>query len=233
MGRRGVWRRPPFTVPRGRRPNLWRSPRAYLRNAAPGEAVIASMWAAVLVRNSVDVGWTALVILTVLLVAPAFAYGVALLATSRSGAHRVLPPMGYGTAPSAGVWLGLAIVLSGVLGGIGATFFYQPTAGDHVWWMFFFFAPSVVAVGCLLTGYVVSMRPIKATIVAGLAPTFVTSPDHLWWWDGRQWFGVPSVAPLHALRSPDGNHWWSGDRWCPMPALPPRKPRGSPSASLA
>jgi hypothetical protein len=139
--------------------------------------------------------------------------------------------MGYGT-PGARVWLGLAIVLSGVLGGIAAGF-VPPAADDQGWFAFFYFSPLVVAIGCLLTAYLVSMRPIKATIVAGLAPTFVTSPDYLWWWDGRQWFGAPSVAPLDALRSPDGNYWWTGDHWSPMPAFPPRKPRRSPSTSAA
>jgi hypothetical protein len=167
------------------------------------------------------------------LVAAAFAYGVALLATSRRGTRRVPSPVGYGTTPSARVWLGLAIVLPVVLGTIGAAFFPPAADGPGAWTGFFYFSPSLVGIGCVLVSYVVSMRPIKATIVAGLAPTFVTSPDHLWWWDGSQWFGVPSVAPLHALRSADGNYWWTGDHWYPMPALPPRRPRSSPSTSPA
>jgi hypothetical protein len=141
--------------------------------------------------------------------------------------------VGYGTTPSARVWLGLAMVLPVVFGGIGAGFFPPAADGPGVWTGFFYFSPGLVGIGCMLVSYVVSMRPIKATIVAGLAPTFVTSSDHLWWWDGREWFGVPSVAPLHALRSPDGNYWWTGDLWYPMPALPPRRPRSSPSPSAA
>jgi hypothetical protein len=231
-GRSGVWRRAPLTVPRSRR-RFWRSPEAICTAALVLAA--SSGPSLVSVRISVEIGQLAMTIPAVVLVAAPFAYGVALLATSRRGTRRVPSPVGYGTTPSVRVWLGLAIVLPVVLGSIGAAFFFPPTASDPgVWSALLYFAPpGLVGIGCVLVSYVVSMRPIKATIVAGLAPTFVTSPDHLWWWDGSQWFGVPSVAPLYALRSPDGNHWWTGDHWYPMPALPPRKPRGSPSPSAA
>jgi hypothetical protein len=232
-GQGGVWRRPPLTIPRSRRPSFWRSPKARLRNVAPGMAIAAG-WGAPAVRGFVEIGWPIMAILTVALVAWPFGYGVALLATCRHGARRVPTPMGDNITVGARVWLGLALALPAVLGGIGAALFDDsPTVQDRGWFMFFFFAPVVVAVGCLLVAYALSIRPLKASIVAGLAPTFVTSPDHLWWWDGAQWFGVSSVAPPHALRSPDGNYWWTGDHWNPTPALPARKPRRSPSASLA
>jgi hypothetical protein len=232
-GRRGVWRRPPRTVPRSRRPRLWRSPEAIYTAALV--LAISSGPSLASVRSSVEIGQPDMTIPIVVLVAAPFAYGVALLATSRRGSRRVLSPVGYGTTPSVRVWLGLAIVLPVVLESIGAAFFVPPTpSGSSLWSAFFYFSPpGLVGIGCVLVGDVVSMRAIKATIVAGLAPTFVTSPDHLWWWDGSQWFGVPSVAPMHALHSPDGNYWWTGDLWYPMPALPPRKPRSSPSTSAA
>ena len=55
-GWRPLWRRPPFTVPRGRRPTFWRSPTARLRAVAPGLA-ITSGWAALSVRGFVEIGW--------------------------------------------------------------------------------------------------------------------------------------------------------------------------------
>lgn len=229
-GRRGVWRRPPLTVPRGRRPRFWRSPQAIfmaaLVLATSSGPYLASM------RSSVEIGQPAMMIPMVVLVAAPFAYGVALLATSRRGTRRVPSPVGFGTTPSARVWLGLAIVLPIVLESIGAAFFFPATPSSPGVWPAFF-VPGLVGIGCILVSDVVSMRPIKATIAAGLAPTFVTWPDHLWWWDGAQWIGASAVAPPHALRSPDGNYWWTGDQWSPMPALAPRKPRRSPAASLA
>lgn len=229
--RRGVWRRPPITIPPGRRPSLRRSPKAYLRSAALGLGM-ASGYGAASVRGFIEVGWPVMAMLTGVLAAGPFVYGIALLATSRHGTRRVPSPMGDRITVGTRVWLGLGLVLPGVLGSIGAVF-VLPSADSHGWFAFFAFAPCLVAVGCVLIAYVLSIRPIKATIVAGLAPSFVTSPDHLWWWDGTAWFGVPSVAPLHALRSVDDNYWWTGDRWCPMPALPPPRPRGSPWASMA
>jgi hypothetical protein len=101
-----------------------------------------------------------------------------------------------------------------------------PTADNDGRFALLYFSPLVVALACLLTGYVVSVRPIRAAILGGRAPAWVTSPDRRWWWDGTYWFGVSAVAPPSALRSPDGNYWWTGDGWSPLPALPPRKPRG-------
>lgn len=51
------------------------------------------------------------------------------------------------------------------------------------------------------------------------APAMV-SQDGQWWWDGRQWYPMPT-APL----SQDWQWWWDGRQWNPLPPplLPPTR----------
>ncbi len=220
-----VWHWPSMAVPRGRRPGLRADPGAYVCACAPGFAMASGVFAyseAQLVRlgQPLAVASPAMVIIPGL-----FAYGFALVATARRGTPLIPTPLGYGSGASSRLWLGLAMVLPALLAVLGATFVLRsPDQGR--WFLLVSISPLVVAVACLIVGYVVAMRPVRAAILAGRAPTYVTSPNRQWWWDGTYWFGVSSAVPPRALRSPDGNYWWTGEGWSPMPPLPPKKPRG-------
>jgi hypothetical protein len=155
-----------------------------------------------------------------------FGYGVAVLVTSRTGNR--LTPLTYFTATqSARLWFGLAIVLP-VLIGIALAALLPPSFGlSALYNPLVFVAPYPIGLGCLLLAYLTSSRPTKAAVVAGTAPSFMTSSDGLWWWDGSRWLPTLGVSPENALRSADGNYWWSGSRWFAMPPWPPKISRRS------
>ena len=162
----------------------------------------------------------------------AFAYEVTVILTS--GRPRGVMPawLGLNVNRDARAWFGLAIVIPLVISGVGAFYFSPPgpTTQSQILFTVFFFAPAVIAAGCVLRSRAFSYRDIKKAIASGAAPSYVMSNDHFWWWDGARWVSAHAAAPPHALRSPDGNYWWSGRGWCALPPFPWRMPKASRAA---
>jgi hypothetical protein len=238
----GSWRRPPWSTPGGRRPRY----RQVLRTGLGVDALYTAAFSGMYLTNA-RTSWTLddlrpFSIFFVGIASLGFAYGIAVMLTA--GRQRGVMPawLGLNVNPEARAWFGLAIVIPLVIGGVGAFFVWPPgfQTTDRYQLMFtiFFFAPAVVAAGCVLRSRMCSYRDAKEAIVSGAAPSYVMSHDRIWWWDGAQWASTAAAAPSQALRSPDGNYWWTGRDWCALPALPWRVSRASqappdPSARVA
>ena len=225
----GGWRRPPWSTPSGRRPRY----RHLLRTRLGLEALYVSSWSGTFFAGT-RASWTLadlrpFAIFLSSIAGLAFAYGIAVVLTSRRRGRGLVPAwQGLNVNPGARAWFGLAIILPLMIGGVGVLFFEpESSARSQILFTVFFFAPSVIAAGCVLLSRAWSYREIKKTIVSCVAPSYVMSHDHFWWWDGTQWASASAVAPSQALRSPDGNYWWTGRDWCALPPFPWRTPKES------
>ncbi len=232
---RARWRRVPWRVPTGRRPRFW--PR--VPHALAYGVLLASLFEAPAARVTAAVLGTPFVAVDVTLAVLATAYGLAFIVT----AGRPHPAQshvfwqGLTATPAAKLWLGMAFVIPESLAwGVSSWLFPTtgPTAyGAILWWL-----PASTFVVCLFIANAYSNRDVKRTILAGLAPSYVMSPDGTWWrnadtwmsvtdrmwWNGNVWVSATAAVPDNALRSPDGNYWWTGSAWC---AMPPRAQRSS------
>jgi hypothetical protein len=231
----GEWRRPPWSTPGGRRPRY----RQMLKSRLGVEAIYVAVISGTYLTNA-KTFWTLedvrpFLIFFVGIAGLAFAYGTTVILTS--GRRRGVVPawLGLNVNRDARAWFGLAIVIPLVIGGVGAVYFSlpssPPTTEGQLLFTVFFFAPAVIAAGCVLLSRGFSYRDIKKAILSGAAPSYVMSHDHFWWWDGAQWASASAAAPSQALRSPDGNYWWTGRDWCALPPFAWRAPKGSRSAS--
>ena len=227
-----AWRRPPWSTPSGRRPRY----RQVLRTGFGVDALYMAVCSGMYLWN-VKTSWAFVDLrhVSIFFVGTAglaFAYGVTVILTS--GRPRGVMPawLGLNVNRDARAWFGLAIVIPLVISGVGALYFSPPgpTTQSQILFTVFFFAPAVIAAGCVLRSRAFSYRDIKKAIASGAAPSYVMSNDHFWWWDGAQWVSAHAAAPPQALRSPDGNYWWSGCDWCPLPPFPWRMPKASRAA---
>lgn len=154
-----------------------------------------------------------------------FAYGIAVIATARSGrvGRRLWAGVPFGANPVSRVWWGLAFVV-GLPVSYAAGILWPPSpttpgmVGVLLWC-----SGTLAAFGCLMVSVACSNIEVKRSIRSGRAPTYRLSRDQLSWWDGDGWTSVQIAAPAGAVRSPDGTYWWSGDRWV---GLPPGSGRG-------
>ncbi len=222
----GGWRRPPWSTPGGRRPRFRQALRSGTRVDAVYVAVISGMY-----LTNAKTFWALerpFSIFSVGIGGLAFGYGITVILTSGRRGGVVPAWLGLNVNPGARAWFELAIVLPLLIGGLGALFFEPgPSARSQILFTVFFFAPAVIAAGCVLLSRACSYREIKKAIVSCVAPSYVMSHDHFWWWDGAQWASASAAAPSQALRSPDGNYWWTGRDWCALPPFPSRMPKAS------
>ena len=227
-----AWRRPPWSTPSGRRPRY----RQVLRIGFGVDALYMAASSGMYV-TTVKTSWTfedlrPFSIFFIGIAGLAFAYGVAVILTS--GRPRGVMPawLGLDVNRDARAWFGLAIVIPLMISGVGAFYFSPPgpTAQSQILFTVFFFAPAVIAAGCVFRARACSYRDIKNAIVSGAAPSYVMSSNRFWWWDGAQWASAHAAAPPQALRSPDGNYWWTGRNWCALPPFPWRMPKASRAA---
>jgi hypothetical protein len=222
------WRRVPWKVPTGRRPRFWPS----VPHALAYGALIGSLVSAPTVRVSAAVLGTPYVAVDVTLAVLATAYGLAFIATAgRPHPGRTDAYWQGLTATRAGsLWFGLAFVIpESVAWGISSWLF--PTSSPTVYQAILWWLPAGIFVVCVVVAHSYSTRDVKRTILAGLAPSYVMSPDGGWWrngdtwasvadrnwWNGSAWVSAAAAVPEDALRSPDGNYWWTGSAWCAMP----------------
>ena len=127
----------------------------------------------------------------------AFGYGITVILTSGRRGGVVPAWLGLNVNPGARAWFGLAIVLPLLIGGLGACSSEPgPSARSQILFTVFFFAPAVIAAGCVLLSRACSYREIKKAIVSCVAPSYVMSHDHFWWWDGAQWASAPRQLHL-------------------------------------
>ena len=218
----GAWRRPPWSTPSGRRPRY----RHLLRTRLGLEALFLSSWSGPLFTGT-RASWTLadvrpFAIFFTSIAGLAFAYGIAVILTFRRRGRGLVPAwLGLNVNPGARAWFGLAIILPLMIGGVGALYFEPgPSPRSQILFTAFYFAPAVIAAGCVLASRACSYRAIKETIVSGKAPIYLMTHDHFWWWDGVQWASTALVAPPQAVQSPDGNYWWTGRDWCALPTFP-------------
>jgi hypothetical protein len=142
------------------------------------------------------------------------AYGILLILTAYRQHHPLIwHASGFDANPVSTIWYGLAFVLPVVLV-YGSTLLLPTHAGEGFWW----FAWPVVFALCVIRARAASMRQIKKIIVSGLAPSYPTSPDGSWWWDGTTWLRVSAAIPADAVRSPDDGYWWTGVDWLKVPS---------------
>jgi hypothetical protein len=165
----------------------------------------------------------AFVIVFVSLIGLELGYGIAVLATARSGrvGSRLWAGLPFAANPVARLWWGLAFVVGAPVGyATGyATGLIWPTTSTTpgIAWGLLTVAGTVASAGCLLLSGACSNTEVKRSIRSGRAPRYRISSDRLCWWDGDGWASVMIAAPAGALRSPDGRHWWSGEGWVPLP----------------
>jgi hypothetical protein len=216
-GLRGTkWRRPPWSIPPGRRPTIWRGG---LEALAFGALIMSWLGGGPLAFESraYQIGYFSAVAL-------ALAYGFAMIALARRPNFKPVIRVGFTTTPAAARWYGLAFVATAVLG-LSVGFFLRPesaAAWDQARFAIAYWAAPCAYAACLVLARTRSNRDAKQAIVSGLAPIFTTSPGGAWWWNGSAWVSATDAAPTSALRSPDGNYWWSGNAWLAMP--PHRRP---------
>ncbi len=243
-----VWRRLPWSVPRGRRPPFWAS--------VPEGLWLATAWLAITSGQLIgNVGFsTSIAVLGVGIVGTdvavtvlAAGYGLALIARA-GGSHRrprTALMAGLVATPAATRWFGLAFVIPAALSW-GIAFTLHPTStADQSLALVWLVAPASYAV-LLVLARRTSNGGVKRAVLSGVAPTFVMSRDRGWWlkgdtwvratesvwWNGQSWVHGSAEVPANALRSPDGNYWWTGSTWCAMPPLERRAQRGAPAAAL-
>jgi hypothetical protein len=229
------WRRVPWKVPTGRRPRFWPS----VPHALVFGALFGSVDAAPMVRVAAAVLGTPYVAVDVTMAVLATAYGLAFIVTARKP-HRGQSDgywQGITATPAAKIWFGLAFVIpESVAWGISSWLF--PGVGPTVYGAILWGLPAGIFVVCVIVALSYSNRDVKRAILAGLAPSYVMSPDGTWWrkadtwlsvtdrvwWNGNAWVSAVATAPDNALRSPDGNYWWTGSAWCAMPPRARRSP---------
>jgi hypothetical protein len=224
------WRRVPWTVPPGRRPQF----RRVLPYALSVGALVGSIGAAPMVRDTAAVLGAPYVAVDVTMPVLATAYGLAFIVTARTS-HRMRSDgywlRGLTATATARLWFGLAFVIPESLAwGISSWLF--PLSGPPtvykaiLWWL-----PIIPFFVCIFLALSYSNRDIKRKVIAGHAPTYVMSPDGTWWrnadtwmsvndrvwWNGNAWVRAAAAVPEDALRSPDGNYWWTGSAWCALP----------------
>jgi hypothetical protein len=227
------WRRPPWSVPSGRRPSFRRRLRDVLPVGLLWTSVMGSFVLGLNVLPGAEVGagfpaalYISGVILYIGAAILAPAYGIAIIISARSP-H--LKPVwlfpGIAETPTAKVWYGLAFVIPGAIVW-GVALAIRPTPATAYLLALWLLAPVSFA-GCLDLARAYSNRSVKRAIIAGLAPSFYISADGRWWWNGDTWLSVAAAVPEGAFRSPDGNYWWAGSFWFPMP------PRARPEGRLA
>jgi hypothetical protein len=222
------WRRVPWTVPNGRRPRFWRG----LPHALATGGLFGSVAAAPTVGDTAAVLGVPFVAIDVTMAVLVAAYGLAFIVTARR--RHLGQSDGYMLAmtatPVAKLWFGLAFVIPESLAWGVSSWLFPTTAssvyGAILWWL-----PAAAFVVCMFVAYAYSNRGVKRMVLAGLAPSYVMSPDGTWWrhadtwmsvtdrvwWDGNAWVSATAAVPDDALRSPDGNYWWTGSGWCAMP----------------
>ncbi len=229
------WRRIPWAIPTGRRPRFWRT----VATALPFGALWGSIGAAPTVGDTAAVLGTPYVAVDVAMAVLATAYGVAFIVTARR--RWPTKPDGFWigliATPAAKIWFGLSFVIPEVLAW-GITSWLHPTSLATEYLAPLWFLAPVAFLVCTFVAYAYSNRDVKRTIRAGLAPSYLMSPDGIWWrnadawmsvtdrvwWNGSAWVSATAAVPDNALRSPDGNYWWTGSAWC---AMPPRARRSS------
>ena len=228
------WRRVPWKVPPGRRPRFWQ----VLPYALSVGALIGSVGAAPTVRVTATVLGAPYVAVDVAMAVLATVYGLAFIVTARRP-HRMKSDglLGLTANPAGKLWFGLAFVIPELLAwGISSWLF--PLSGPDVYQAILWWLPTVPFFVCIFVALSYSNRDVKRTVIAGLAPSYLMSPDGTWWrnadtwmsvadrnwWNGSAWVSAVAAVPEEALRSPDGNYWWTGSAWC---ALPPRARRSS------
>ena len=223
-------------MPPGRRPRFW----AGLPYALSLGALFGSVVNAPTVRDAAAVLGAPYVAVDVAMAVLATAYGLAFVVTARRP-HPRQPDgsylLGITATPASRFWFGLSFVIPESLAwGISSWLF--PTLGPDLYQTILWWLPAVTFIVCIFVAYAYSNRDVKRTILAGLAPSYVMSPDGTWWWNadtwmsvtdrvwwnGNAWVSAKAAVPDNALRSPDGNHWWTGGAWC---AMPPRARRSS------
>jgi hypothetical protein len=216
----------------------------------PGFSGYAGGWndLAVRFRSADEYGARAIHLLTTLPGTPpkedryavlATAYGAAFILTAR----RPWPtkPEGFWggltATPAAKLWFGLAFALPESFAWGILSWLHPTSTATQYLAILWFLAPGTFLV-CAFVAHAYSIRDVKRTILAGLAPSYVMSPDGGWWrngdtwasvtdriwWNGSAWVNAAAAVPEDALRSPDGNYWWTGTSWC---AMPPRTRRTS------
>jgi hypothetical protein len=205
------WRRPPWGIPPGRKPTIWR--------AAPDAVVFGALmfsWvggaALPFESRAYKVGYFAAV-------AVALTYGVTIIAFARRPKVKPVGRVGFTATPAATRWYGLAFVAAALLG-LSIAFFLRPAsaaAWDQARFAIAYWAAPCTYAACLAVARTRSNGAVKRAIVGGYAPIFTTSGVGGWWWDGSTWVNAIDAAPGSALRSPDGNYWWTGDAWLAMP----------------
>lgn len=217
VGSRGsVWRRPPWSIPRGRRPGI--------RQRALDALIFCALMASWVGGAAQAYEPRAYQVVYFTAVAIAVAYGVT--AIGLAGRRRLKPVIwaGLTSTPAASRWYGLAFVAPALLGLSIALFFYPLSDAGWVQARFalaYWAAPGTYA-ACLLLARALSNAAVREAIVGGFAPMYFTSPVGGWWWNESTWVNSADAAPEGALRSPDGNYWWTGDAWL---AMPPRRRR--------
>ena len=228
------WRRVPWKVPPGRRPRFWQ----VLPYALSVGALIGSVGAAPTVRVTATVLGAPYVAVDVAMAVLATAYGLAFIVTARRP-HRMQSDglLGLTANPAAKLWFGLAFVIPESLAW-GSSSWLFPLSGPNVYQAILWWLPTVPFFVCIFVALNYSNRDVKRTVIAGLAPSYLMSPDGTWWrnadtwmsvadrnwWNGSAWVSAVAAVPEDALRSPDGNYWWTGSAWC---AMPPRARRPS------
>lgn len=214
--REATWRRPPWSIPPGRKPAIWRGS---LDAVVFGALIFSWMGGASLpyLSRAYQIGYFSAV-------AIALAYGVAIIVFARRPKVKPVVRVGLSTTPAARRWYGLAFMAPALLG-LSIAFFLHPvsdSAWDQARFTITYWAAPFAYAACLSAARMRSNSAVKRAIVGGFAPMFTTSSVGGWWWDGSAWVNATDAAPPNALRSPDGNYWWTGHVWLAMP--PHRRP---------
>lgn len=228
LARNGVWRSPPWKVPRGRRPSYGRR---FLEGFPFFFGIYFTISGTFLVAlssrdlDAISLAYDVIVIVATLV---AISYGAVMIVSAR---RPLIEPRwffpGLTSTPTAARWYGLAFLAPPAVAwalayALNATPLDMRRAPVF---LFVGFIPALILLafgGCTLMARRASNRPVKHAIVGGFAPNYVAAPGFElgYWWDGSQWRSFADSAPEGALRSPDRNYWWTGERWLPLPAIP-------------
>ncbi|MGA8015489.1 MAG: hypothetical protein WCB85_06180 [Candidatus Dormiibacterota bacterium] len=152
------------------------------------------------------------------------AYGLTAIATAgRPGVKLTWSWVPFRANRPAGIWWGLAFVLSPAVGFLAGLLSPPYPAALSILAPVGIDGGVAVAAGCILASATAANSEVKRAILAGRAPSFRISSDQLWWWDGGDWASVLLAAPPGALRSAGGNYWWTGSGWLSLPPRPRRR----------